>query len=94
MHAFFFRFLNNGEYPLFSIGPHWPFTIGLIIFAIGVASYMGYLISKIYAHCVLGSILVSFLALVNIVMMFATILSDPGVPPQIYKRYSKFYQEQ
>ena len=42
----------------------------------------------------IGSLIIGFLALINVFMLFATILGDPGVHPSIYKRYSNFYNKQ
>ena len=55
---------------------------------------MWFLVSRMYNQCVIGSLIIGFLALINIFMLFATIMADPGVNPSIYLRYSQFYDKE
>jgi hypothetical protein len=40
----------------------------------------------------LGALICGFLCLINFLLMYATILSEPGVPASVYLRYSKHNQ--
>ena len=86
----FLSFYYNGKYPIVSIGPHWRFTIALIIFSFLCQLYCFVLLSYIsFNKCPIGCLLSGFLSFINLLLMYATILCEPGVPASVYLRYCK-----
>ena len=62
-----------------SIGPSWPFTIGLLVFALFCLGYLGFMIAKVWPSnpnwCYPSIILIG----VNLILLAMGILGDPGV---------------
>ena len=79
---------RKGLFPLCSLGPNWDITIILLIFALSVTYFL------VWRHFDTGSnwYVFSFSMLligVNLGMMFAGILGDPGVDEKIHERLIK-----
>ena len=86
----FLNFYYHGKVPIVSIGPHWRHTIALIIFGFLCQLYCLVLLSYIsFKNNPIGCIISGFLCFINLLLMYATILSEPGVPASVYLRYSK-----
>lgn len=66
--------------PLISIGPSWPFTIGLLTFAFGAAGYFSFLLTIFqmisYSMKVGGALLLAL----SILILLIGILKNPGIP--------------
>ena len=91
LYCLFLSCVRNGELPVMSIGPNWPFTVLLFIFVLLILIYIGFMIRFIWKAQTVGCCLIIAVAVVNIVVLLIGILSDPGVPDKVYKRYSRFY---
>jgi len=83
IYCYFCKFYKQGRKPLFSIGPSWPFTIGLLAFAFMAFIYFIWMISllkiidtkiRIGAFIVLST---------NILALLSGILKNPGIPQQV-----------
>ena len=76
----FFKYYNNGRSPLLSIGPSWPFTIGLLMFALFALIYFLWLLTllKIVDHRIkyIGLAII----FINLTALFMGILKNPGIP--------------
>ena len=92
MACLFLRCYRLGRFPLCSIGPSWPFTIGLLVFA-GVC--LGYLLFMVSMLSDAGGTLRPIAAVaicLNLALLFGGICGDPGVKPSIYLHYSKMHK--
>ena len=49
MSCFFLSCYKRGTFPICGIGPSWPFTIILLVFAILCGFYMGFMLSILYS---------------------------------------------
>lgn len=65
---------------MLSIGPSWPFTVGLLIFALFAAGYFVFMLGllkhigyKMYTATII-------LIITNILLLLSGILSNPGIP--------------
>ena len=86
----FLSFYLHGKSPIVSLGPHWRHTIALVIFSFLCQLYCVVLLSHIsFKNNPIGCIISGFLCFINLLLMYATILSEPGVPASVYLRYSK-----
>ena len=114
MSCVFLSCYKRGTFPICGIGPSWPFTIILFIFAILCSFYMGFMLNILYAtntpckskidqivlfiltyllffplDALVACGICCTLVAINILMLLMGICADPGVPPQIYRRYTK-----
>lgn len=76
----FVSYFNNGRSPLLSIGPSWPFTIGLVTFAIVALVYFIWILSLLKNTSYYIKEIAYVLMLSNIVFLFTGILKNPGIP--------------
>ena len=78
--CYFFSFFQQGRKPLLSIGPSWPFTLGLLAFA-GFAFvyflWMLYLLQVTNAKVKAGALVYM---VSNVLMLLTGILKNPGIP--------------
>ena len=84
--CFFASWFNHGRTPLLSIGPSWPFTIGLIAFAIGATTYFLVLLSIYNTINAYLKLIFYFEIVLNLGMLFAGILKNPGIPDEYVLR--------
>ncbi len=87
--CFFFKFFKNGRSPLFSIGPSWPFTIGLLTFAFGALVYFLWMLYLLRILDGKMKALALGLMLGNLAMLFAGILKNPGIPQSLIDKILK-----
>ena len=89
MYCLFLSCWKKGRFPICSIGPSWPFTIGLLAFAGMVLAFMVGMIFmlKDEGHWMknAGFTLVA----INLYLLFGGILGDPGVKAETYLHYTK-----
>jgi hypothetical protein len=89
MACLFLSFWKDGKFPLCSIGPSWPFTIGLLIFAsicLGYLVFMIYMMQDPTGWCTFFSIIG---IIINLGLLCGGIMGDPGVSPSTYLYYTK-----
>lgn len=72
-----------------SIGPSWPFTIGLMIFALLAVVYFFWMLSllknsNVYMHSIAVTLI-----LTNITCLMMGILGNPGLPQSLVDRLLK-----
>ena len=84
----FSDYYRKGLFPICSLGPNWDITIVMIIFAASVTYFL------VWRHFETDSNYIVFtlsmlLIIVNLGMMFAGILGDPGVDEKIHERLIK-----
>jgi hypothetical protein len=89
MYCLFLSCWKQGRFPICSIGPSWPFTIGLICFASMVLCFMIAMMYMIedtagYMRKVAGTCI-----LFNLLLLLGGIFGDPGVKPETYLHYTK-----
>ena len=87
----FLSWVKNGMVPVMSVGPSWPFSLLLFIFAGLAVIYVCFMLRIIWKNHTIGCLLIIGLCVLNIICLLAGILADPGVPIKIYHRYSKHY---
>ena len=89
MYCLFISCWKRGRFPICSIGPSWPFTIGLLIFAGMVLAFLVGMMMVLkdengwMTKCAIFSIGL------NLYLLFGGILGDPGVKPATYLHYTK-----
>lgn len=87
--CFFIKYFKNGRSPLFSIGPSWPFTIGLLTFAFVAFFYFLWMISLLKIIDTKFRLVAVALLITNILALLTGILQNPGIPQQIIDRILK-----
>ena len=91
--CFFSACYQQGRFPFCSIGPSWPFTIGLLVFAAICLGYLCFMLFMIKdSHYLLAISVLSITA--NLFLLFGGILGDPGVKPKTYLHYCKMKYQQ
>ena len=85
----FFKFYKNGQFPLFSIGPSWPFMIILAAFVCLASFYLFYMLSMLSVVKYWQNCIVTILYIINIGFLIHAMFGDPGVKPSIYNLYLK-----
>jgi len=71
-------FCYKGLNPLFTIGPHWPFFIGMNTFVISLSIlFLCFVISKVTR---IGTILGAILLILQVLLYFTTFILNPGIP--------------
>ena len=91
--CFYLSCYQNGKFPIFSIGPSWPFTIGLLFFALMCLGYLSFLLIKVFAKHPTWCYPSFGLIIINLILLAMGILQDPGVPLHTYQTYNKRYIE-
>lgn len=85
----FVKYYRHGRRPLLSIGPSWPFTIGLLVFAFGAFFYFLWMLTLLQVLDIrVKGIVLSLMAL-NICMLLTGILKNPGIPQSVIDRKLK-----
>eukprot|EP00347_Sterkiella_histriomuscorum_P020263 403338472 len=84
LHCIFLSFYKKGRSPLFSIGPSWPFTIGLLVFAIGAAIYFTFMLNVLKKIDQRAKTVQSVLIALNFLALIIGILQNPGVPQSVF----------
>lgn len=90
MHCLFVSWYKQGAFPLMSVGPSWKFLFILWIFVMIMCLYMYFLIEMVYETYMIGSLIIAFLSIINILVLCNGVFGDPGIPPEVYRRWSKF----
>ena len=84
MTCYFNARYRKGRYPLFQVGPHWKFTIVLIVFAIFSLVYLSNMVLiTVRIYPVIGIINATTIFL-NLVAFLFVLFGDPGIHPEIY----------
>jgi hypothetical protein len=78
--CFFFKNYKYGRKPLFSIGPSWPFTIGLLTFAFAAFFYFLWMLTLLKVLDYRVKTVAMGLMSLNICMLLRGILQNPGIP--------------
>ena len=68
---------KKGRFPVLSLGPSWPFTIGLIAVAAIWGGFLGLMMFMLKNPVLFYAALTSIL--INLSLLFGGILGDPGV---------------
>jgi hypothetical protein len=76
----FFKYFKHGRRPFLSIGPSWPFTIGLLVFAFGAFFYFLWMLTLLRVLDYRVKAMILALMAMNICMLLAGILKNPGIP--------------
>ena len=79
----FVSWFKRGRKPLLSIGPSWPFTIGLLTFAFLALFYFLWMLSLLQIVNIKIRLVAISLMFVNIGFLFRGILQNPGIPQSI-----------
>ncbi len=85
----FFKYFKHGRRPFLSIGPSWPFTIGLLVFAFGAFFYFMWMLTLLKILDVRVKTVVLSLMTVNIGILLTGILKNPGIPQAVIDRILK-----
>jgi len=72
--CFFFKYYKHGRRPIMSIGPSWPFTIGLLTFAFGAFFYFLWMMTLLKILDVRVKFIAISLMVLNISMLLRGIL--------------------
>ena len=89
LRCLFLSCFRKGRFPICSIGPSWPFTMGLLMFALFCLGYLLFMVSLIYETNFNLAVISVILIIVNLAFLFGGILADPGVHESIYLNYTK-----
>ena len=84
----FLSFYRGGTFPFISIGPSWPFTIGMLIFVALCVAYLLYMMTMIAYFPKLWYIALSCI-IFNLVILARAICGDPGIKESIYLNHIK-----
>ena len=80
--------------PVFSIGPSWPFTIGLFIFTLLCLAYFGIMIYSVWKRHPQWCYPQFLLLTTNLYYLARGVLSDPGIPKHTHQVYNQRSQNE
>jgi hypothetical protein len=78
--CFFFSFFNQGRSPLLTIGPSWPFMLGLLTFAFLASGYFLFMLSMLTKTSGFIKSIAYGLIVLNNLLLFTGMLKNPGIP--------------
>lgn len=76
----FFSYFKNGKAPLLSIGPSWPFTIGLLAFAFMAYFYFLWMLTLLKIVNMKYKLAAVAVMSTNVLALMTGILQNPGIP--------------
>ena len=91
MYALFFSCYKKGKFPICSIGPSWPFTIGLMVFALMCLGFLICMLTLLDENQATFWWITVASITINLLLLFGGILGDPGVHQSTYLHYTKIW---
>lgn len=89
MYCLFLSCWKQGRFPICSLGPSWPYTIGLLCFAGMVLCFMVAMMFMIEDKAGWMRYVSGVLIFTNLALLICGILGDPGVKQETYTHYTK-----
>lgn len=86
--CFFLSFYKGGTFPIISIGPSWPFTIGMLIFVALCVAYLLYMMTMIGEFKKLWHTSFTFI-IINLLILARAICGEPGIKENVYLNHIK-----